>query len=88
MEIVPLSAAQADALHQLQATIGALEATIESLRSIGSVRGVQSIEAELSKERRKERQLLAESPAVAEAFLHSETCRGSHGIAALHVPES
>jgi len=69
MEIVPLSAAQADALHQLQATIGALEATIESLRSIGSVRGVQSIEAELNKERRKERQLLAESPAVADALL-------------------
>ena len=49
MEIVPLSAPQADAVHRVKSTIAALEATIESLREIGSVRGVQSIEAELKK---------------------------------------
>ena len=49
MEIVPLSAPQADAVHQVKSTIAALEATIEALREIGSVRGVQSIEAELKK---------------------------------------
>ena len=69
MEIVPLSASQADTVHQVKATIASLEATIESLRAIGSVRGVQCIEAELRKERRKERQLVTESPAVADAFL-------------------
>ena len=53
----------------MKATIAALELTIESLRGIGSVRGVQSIEEELKKERRKERELLQESPAVADAFL-------------------
>ena len=69
MEIVPLSASQADTVHQVKATIASLEATIESLRAIGSVRGVQCIETELRKERRKERQLVTESPAVADAFL-------------------
>ena len=69
MEIVPLSASQADAVHQVKATIAALESTIESLRAIGSVRSVQCIEMELKKERRKERQLTTESPAVAEGFL-------------------
>ena len=68
MEIVPLSASQADAVHQVKVTIASLEATIESLRAIGSVRGVQGIEAELKQERRKERQLMKESPAVADAF--------------------
>ena len=69
MEIVPLSAPQADAVHQVKTTIAVLEATIESLQAIGSVRGVQSIETELHKERRKERQLVQESPVVADAFL-------------------
>ena len=69
VEIVPLSASQADKVHQVKATIASLEATIESLRAIGSVRGVQCIEAELQKERRKQRVLVKESPVVADAFL-------------------
>jgi len=68
MEIEPLSASQADAVHQAKATLASLEATLESLRAIGSVRGVQCIEAEIQKERRKERILVKQSPAVAEAF--------------------
>ena len=69
MEIAPLSASQADSVHQSQITMAALEATIDSLKAIGSVRGVQCIEQELQKERRKRRALLQVSPAVADAFL-------------------
>ena len=47
-----LSESQADAVHQVQATIASLEVTIESLRAIGPLRGVACIEAELQKERR------------------------------------
>ncbi len=50
-------------------TMSALEATLEGLRAIGSVRGVHSIEIELSKERRRVRELIKGSPAVAECFL-------------------
>ena len=49
--------------------MAALEATLESLRAIGAVRGVQCIEAELTKERRKARLLANDSPAVADASL-------------------
>jgi hypothetical protein len=64
-----LSPAQADAVHQAKATIAALEAHLEGLRAIGSVKAVQCIEAELTKERRKVRAFVKESPAVADAFL-------------------
>ena len=65
----PLSACEADAVHKAKATMAALQATIENLRSIGAVRGVQCIEIELAKEKRKARELVKASPAVAEAFL-------------------
>ena len=68
-DTVALSPTQAEAVQQVEITIAALEATIESLRSIGCLRGVQSIEAELQKERRKQRQLIKATPAVADAFL-------------------
>ena len=68
-EIVPLSAEQADAVHQVKAKIATLEATIESLRATGSVRGVQFIEGKLKKGRRKKRQRVKESPPVADACL-------------------
>ncbi len=64
-----LSASQADALHQVRTTIAALESTLDTLRMTGVVRGVQFIEADLHKERRRERDLVRESPAVAETFL-------------------
>ena len=64
-----LSAAQADAVHKVKATVAALEATIEGLRAIGSVRGVQCIEAELAKERMRERQLVKESSRSRGSFL-------------------
>ena len=69
MEIEPLSASQADAVHHAKATMASLEIAIEGLRAIGNLRGVQAIELELSKERRKQRELVKESPAVADAFV-------------------
>ena len=68
MEGATLSAAQATKVHQVQATMAALESTLEGLRAIGSVRGVHCIEQELTKERRKVRLLVRDDPAVAEAF--------------------
>jgi hypothetical protein len=68
MESAPLSVSEADRFLQVKATIAALEGTIGGLRAIGSVRGVQAIESELAKERRKARQLVTASPAVADAF--------------------
>ena len=64
-----LSAEQADEVHKVESTIAALEATIDTLRAIGAVRGVQCIQDELDKEKRKVRTLVQESPAVAESFL-------------------
>ena len=49
----PLSACEADAVHKAKATMAALQATIENLRSIGAVRGVQCIEIELAKEKKE-----------------------------------
>jgi hypothetical protein len=69
MEVAPLSADEADALHTARATMAALEASIDTLRSIGAVRGVQCIELELNKEKRKARMLLKENHAVADGFL-------------------
>jgi len=68
LEIVHLSASQADALHQAKSTIAALEISFQSLRAIGSVRGAQAIEMELRKERKRARELLKGDPAVADAF--------------------
>ena len=64
-----LSVELADKVQQVSVTIAALEATIENLRSIGSLRAAQCVEAELNKEKRKKRALLKGSPAVAAAFL-------------------
>ena len=68
MESAPLSANEADELYKVKGTMATLEATIEGLRAIGQVRGVQFMEAELAKEQRKVRALVNESPAVADAF--------------------
>ena len=64
-----ISAETADAVHNVKATMATLEATLEGLRAIGSLKGVQSIETELGKQRRNARRLIQEKPAVADAFL-------------------
>jgi len=74
---VILSASQADELLQVRTTIAALESTLESLRMTGAVRGVQCIEAEIHRERKRERGLVCESPAVAEAFLRFRRAEAS-----------
>ena len=60
----------ASAAHQSQITIAALEANLNSLRAVGSLRAAQCIEFELQKEMRNRRQLVKESPAVGGTFLH------------------
>jgi hypothetical protein len=67
-DVPPLSASQADRVHQVKATMAALQATIEGLKAVGAVRSVQCVELALQKEKRKERALVRESPAVADAF--------------------
>ena len=68
LQIVALSASQADALHQAQSTTAALEAALQSLRAIGSLKAAQGLEWELAKEKRRTRALLQSDPAVADAF--------------------
>ena len=67
-ELAALTASQTDEVHHARATIASLESVLEGLRAIGSVRGAHGIEQELLKERRRERQIVGESPAVADAF--------------------
>ena len=66
--ILPLSDKQADEVQNMHTMISALESSIAGLRATGNLRGVQVLELELTKERRRLRALTKESPAVAEAF--------------------
>ena len=68
-EPTQLSVGQAEQVHVIRSTIGALQGTIEGLKNQGVLRGVQAMEAELKKEQRKERELLREEPAVAETLI-------------------
>ena len=68
-DILLLSDKQADEAQNMHTTMSALESAIEGLRATGSLRSVQVLELELTKERRRLRALTQESPAVAEAFL-------------------
>ena len=56
-------------MHAIRSTIGALQGTIEALKNQGMLRCAQVMEAELKKEQRKERELLRQEPAAAEAFM-------------------
>jgi len=69
IETVDLSPEHADAVERVNATIVGLQATLDGLHAIGSISGVASISHEVRKERRRQRQLVGLSPAVAEAFL-------------------
>ena len=87
VEHAPLSASQADRVHHARATISALESTIDGLRAIGNVRGVQVIGAELAKERRRARQLVKESPAVADAFLRLRRAEEHERLDGMRIAE-
>ena len=64
-----MSVEQADQVLAVRCSIAALQGTIEPLRQQGLLRGVQALEAELQKQRRRERELVRENPAVAETFM-------------------
>ena len=68
MEIVRVTASQADEMLRSQASISGLQAHVDGLRAMGHLRGVQLMEAELKKERRRANLFRQESPAVADAF--------------------
>ena len=67
-DIVPLNATQADCVTQSKLQIAALQASIECCRETGLLKAVQTLELEISKLRRRERELSSETPVVAEAF--------------------
>jgi len=83
--IIPLSAEQANQVHAVKASIAGIQSTIDTLRAIGSVRGVQCMETELAKERRKERQLVQGDPAVADAFLRLRTAEQQEDRVRMHA---
>ena len=80
LEHVPLSAAQADAVHEAEATLASLEAMLDSLKAMGQLRAIHCIEAEIHKVRRKQRQLVKEEPAVAEAFSRLRRAEQQHAM--------
>ena len=65
--------------------MAALEGMIQGLQAIGSISGVQSLELELSKEKRKVRHLVAESPAVAEAFSRLRNAEDQQSLTLAHA---
>ena len=82
-----LSAGEADAVHRVRITMAALQEHIDGLRAIGHVRGVQCIEAELSKEKRKERALIKDSPAVADAFSRIRRAEDQDRLMNMHAAD-
>jgi len=85
VESAPLSVGDADAVHNVRVTMAALQEHIEGLRAIGHVRGVQCLLAELAKERRKERGLVKDSPAVADAFLRVRRAADQDRLTNMHA---
>jgi hypothetical protein len=69
MEQAPLSADVADEVHKVKDTIACLEGHLAGLRAMGLVKCTQNVETELNKAKRRLRELVRESPAVADAFL-------------------
>ena len=80
-DILPLSDKQADEAQNMHTMMSALESAIEGLRATGNLRGVQVLELELTKERRRLRALTQESPAVAEAFLRYRAVEDQDALA-------
>ena len=80
-DILLLSDKQADEAQNMHTTMSALESAIEGLKATGSLRSVQVLELELTKERRRLRALSQESPAVAEAFLRFRAVEDQDALA-------
>ena len=67
-DIVPLNATQADYVTKSKLQIAALQESVECCRDTGLLKAVQTLELEITKLRRRERELSSETPVVAEAF--------------------
>ena len=65
---VVLNADQAETVQEIKTTVAALQEAIGSLRAAGALRAMQSLEQELVKHKRRERELARTSPAIADAF--------------------
>ena len=63
-----LSADQAEAVQAIKTTTAALQDAIEGLSATGALKAKQCLEDELAKQRRRARQFVNVSPAVADAF--------------------
>ena len=63
-----LDATQADVVTQSQLQIAALQASIDAVKEAGQLQIVQTLELEISKVKRRARNLSSETPVVAEAF--------------------
>ena len=86
-DILPLSDKQADAIDRIRTTLSELESALEGLRAIGSLRSVQVLQLEISKERRRLRALAQESPAVAETFLRYRDVEDRDALARKRLAE-
>ena len=67
-EATPSDSGAAAQVRQTTDTINAIEAHLEGLRSIGLTKGVQVLEDQLAKYRRRLRNIMADKPAVLDTF--------------------
>ena len=64
-----LGVEQAEEVQAMQVKKAALQAALASCKAVGHVQAMRGLEVELKKECRREREMIQESPAIAEAFL-------------------
>lgn len=65
--------------------MAAMQEAIEGLRAVGAVRAIQQLESELAKHKRRERELVRESPAVADAFLQRRKAETQEQLRKRHL---
>ena len=78
---------QANEVERIQTTLSVLESEVEGLRAIGSLRSVQVLELEISKERRRMRALTQTSPVAAEAFFRLRAVEDRDALARKRLAE-
>ena len=66
---LPLTSSEAEMFHKSQALIDSYQQAINEIRPFGAMSAVQSLENELRKERKRQRSICNENPAVADAML-------------------
>ena len=75
--IVPLSGAQAEAVEQSQVQIASLQAAVEAINPTGQMRTVVHLKREIATLKRRQREILKDSPAVADAFKRLRTAEAA-----------